>query len=210
MKQDKKKLFVIGALVMVLCAIGAFTMMGGGPAPVASTTGSKADAKKDLTEATKAYAQDPTQAKIGAIIGSISGYGTKEARDPFAIPSGVPEIAVTPPAPQAPVPGADTHAPAPRQQRPKPLGGGDSIPPWTPPTQGAGAAPGPIVPRFRVKGALVGQKPVVVVEDSSGNQRLVPVGGELEPGTRITSIEKGQVTVSEHGKSKTMPIGEGS
>lgn len=204
MNKDNKKIIVVGALVMVLCAVGAFTMLGGGgssaaPAKATATTTGSKDTKDAQPKV------DPAQAAINNLIGNMSGYGSSENRDPFAVPAGAKKAVEAPPIPpvQAPAPEkAHRSTPPPRFDNGKPWGQTPLDPAKQLPTQ--------IVPRFRVKGVLVGQKSVVVIEDSNGNQRLVPQGGQLDPTTRVTSIEKGQITVNENGKSKTLPIEEGS
>ena len=215
MKKDNKKIIVVGALVMVLCAVGAFTLLGGGggsaPAPTAKTATTKGDPKVDDTKPKI----DPAQAKIDAIIRNYGNYnaGSGGSRDPFAIPSGaktaLDEGPKQPPVVQAPQPQGEKPTPRP----PRFPGGEKGIKPWEmggPLPNGGSTAPAQIVPRYKVKGVLVGSKPVVVVEDSNGNQRLIAQGGQLDPTTRVTSIEKGQITVNENGKSKTLPIEEGS
>lgn len=204
MKKDNKKIIVIGALVMVLCAVGAFTMLGGGGSPAPS--GAQATTKASATKEDAKPKVDPAQAAINNLIGNMSGYGTTETRDPFAIPAGAKKAVEAPPTPpvQAPEPEkAHRSTPPPRLD-----GGGGK--PWQIPLDPGKQLPAQIVPRFKVKGVLVGQKSVVVIEDSNGNQRLVPQGGQLDPTTRVTNIEKGQITVNENGKSKTLPIEEGS
>ncbi len=203
MNQDKKKLIVIGSLVMVICAVGAFTMMGGGGSGKATTSG-KTTKKTDTKVADNtAPPVDKAQQAIDKILTSFNAYGSSESRDPFATPAGAVKP-VDPPKNDNTV--KQPTARPPRTSFPRPDFG--SLPPVNP---GIGAnLPTQIVPRFKVKGVLVGARPIVVVEDSNGNQRLVPEGGQLDPTTRVTSIEKGQITVNENGKSKTLPIEEHS
>ncbi|MBX3111835.1 MAG: hypothetical protein KF857_07485 [Fimbriimonadaceae bacterium] len=209
--QDKKKLLVVGALVMVLCAVGAFTLMGGGGGssaaakPQATTKGSEKAAEPETTV-------DPAQEKINKLIASMGAYGSMESRDPFAVPAEAKSAVEPPPAPPVQKPSAPAKSG--RSSRPPRMEGGTA--PWQLPMPNGGQLPNgnqlpaQIVPRYRVKGVLVGKKSVVVIEDSNGNQRLVPQGGQLDPTTRVTNIEKGQITVNENGKSKTLPIEEGS
>lgn len=77
-----------------------------------------------------------------------------------------------------------------------------------------GGLPGPAAPAmvakpmYRVKGILLGSKPMAVFEDGSGNQRLVPLGGSVDGDTKVVAIEKGKVKVSHKGKEHTLTIDE--
>jgi len=224
MKSDKKKLMVLGALALVLVAVGAFTFVGGGsppPAPVAKTeptpddeaaTGDEATGE---TEGTETKATDPGS----QLVAQLSA-GELPTRDPFQ-----PDIVakVEPPVTEPPA-----QASAPRQTptvRRRPSGIGGSLPPFNPMGSGGGLPPigGPGIglepgtalrspddPGYRVKGVIQGSKPMAVLEDGNGNQKLVPVGGSVDGDTQVTGIEKGKVRVRHRGKEKTLDLEEGS
>lgn len=220
MNNDKKKMIVVGALGLVLVAVGAFTFVGGGsdpaPSPVTKTSSkpdetgtdaAKTDQEKELTPEEKLIAQ--------------LNSGELAVRDPFA-PDIVASV-VTPPV-QPP-----TQATPPRissgGRRPSGLGG--NVPPFNPMGGGIGGAlppmgggnvglePGtalrsPDDPGYRVKGVIQGRKPMAVLEDGNGNQKLVPVGGSVDGDTQVTGIEKGKVRVRHRGKEKILDLEEGT
>lgn len=150
--------------------------------------------------------------------------GELSGRDPNA------SAAATPSAPPTSAPAPRPRSPRPNPS-PRPMPGGyeDYIPPAM--IQGlprAGDAPmgsgdvptGPLVvgspaepaqpAQMRVKGTLVGRKPMAVVEDGSGNQRLVRLGAEVAPGVTVVGIQNNRVVVRENGKEKTLTIEERS
>jgi hypothetical protein len=63
--------------------------------------------------------------------------------------------------------------------------------------------------RFQVKGVIVGQKPMAVIEDDNGSQRLVPLGGSVDSDSTVVGIEKGKVKIRHKGKNKTLNLPEG-
>ena len=74
---------------------------------------------------------------------------------------------------------------------------------------GAGSAPVlEVKPQFVVKGVLLGRKPIAVLEDSNGNQRLVALGGSIDGDTRIVAIEEGGITVVHKGKRMKFALQE--
>ena len=60
--------------------------------------------------------------------------------------------------------------------------------------------------RFRLKGILLQKsKPVAVIQDSTGRQRLVPEGGSIE-GAKVTKISAKEITIEIGGETITLPV----
>lgn len=79
MNKDKKQMLVLGVLVLVVVAVGAFQFMGAKPKP-AATTDTKKDEKKDETlVADNTKPVDLTAQIVEGLMGGTSG-----ERDPFA------------------------------------------------------------------------------------------------------------------------------
>jgi len=219
MNNDKKKMIVLGALGLVLVAVGAFTFVGGAsPTPPPTAKASAEDKAKngEGTEKDGQKEQTPEEKLVAQF-----NAGELPTRDPFA-----PDVVavVTPPVQQTP-----TQTP-PRVssggvRRPSGLRG--NVPPFNPmgggfggdlpPASGGGIGiePGaalrsPDDPGYRVKGVIQGRKPMAVLEDGSGNQKLVPVGGSVDGDTQVTGIEKGKVRVRHRGKDKVLDLEEGT
>lgn len=219
MNNEKKKLVILGVLAVVVVGIGAFSFMGGSkPAPAAteSTTAStepepEATAEGDPSQTSEALPGDPAQDLDGdgqpdsphpTQFAGLQNVNDLAPRDPFEPPAGAVVKKATP----APQP-----APAPRVAVSQPHGGIDKgNRPWGPPIDGGSelAPPVSIAPTYRVKGILLGKRPVAVFEDSTGNQRLVPLGGSLDGDTQVTDISKGRVTIRHKGKETTLTIEE--
>ena len=216
MKDDKKKLVVIGALVAVLLGVGAFTFLGGesAPAPVATET-SKPTAEPSETKITQVdengapvVAEEATPPKNPLYAMELP------QRDPF----------------QASMSSADPYQQPARKPLPpvsRPTGrrssggrsGGDyTIPPYQPlsgslPAAGGSVTltqtgPDPSEFGYSVSGTMTGGKrPVAVFTDSNGNQRMVPVGGSLDGDSRVVAVEKGSVTIEHRGKKQRLSLG---
>jgi hypothetical protein len=195
---EKKKIYVVGALFAVVIAVGAFQVVNmtgpdapPPPAPKKKEDAKNADAKPEIKNPiyAKAYAErDPFEPDAQA----LNDGTTVEATKPIS----------------APVLSAKHH----HLPSLPPIGidrsGG------LPPMQ---ITPDPSVkpaePRFeyRLSGVVVGQRPAAVFVDPQGGQRLVPLGGSLDGDSKIVGIERGTVTVSVHGKTmKISPGGNGS
>ena len=222
MKDDKKKLVVIGALATVLLGVGAFTFLGGGPTPppapleVKKTDGGKEDGTK--------------VSKVDENGNPIVGEDEKEPpknplyvmdlpqRDPFQVrPLAGEEFKPIPPTQPLPSP----SKPAPRRPGPRrSYGAGDyGTAPYQPltgslPNAGGGSVtltpsgPDPSAFGYTVSGTMTGgSKSVAVFTDSNGNQRMVPVGGSLDGDSKVLSIEKGSVTIEHRGKKQRLSLG---
>lgn len=251
MNNDKKKILILGALGLVLVAVGAFSFMGGGSgggSVVASTHTDKAP-KGGSTGSAEAGAAAGSGAEAGpsgkplpATGGTPEGTGTNPVpatgeqgaatpdattgatpenpgalsampyvpRDPFLVPS---TYAMNVPAPP---PAQPTPPKNPKVEAPVRPGTNSGYQPMDPmrgslPAPGqSGPAGAPVVakPMYRVKGILLGAKPMAVFEDGSGNQKLVPLGGSVDGDTKVVAIEKGKVRVSHKGKEHTLTIDE--
>lgn len=219
MKDDKKKLVVIGALATVLLGVGAFTFLGGGsPPPPAPVEAKKADTgKEDGTQVTKVdengnpietEEKDPPKNPLYAM--------DLPQRDPFQVrPLAGDEFK----APTQPLPPPSKPAPR-RPGTRRSAGGGDYGTSPYPPL--GGVLPGPeggsvtLTPSgpdpsafgYTVSGTMTGgSKSIAVFTDSNGNQRMVPVGGSLDGDSKVLSIEKGSVTIEHRGKKQRLSLG---
>lgn len=191
---EKKKLIIIGVLVAVILAVGAFQLVGGGgsaPTPVKAKP-AEADAKK----------ADENSAPKNAL-------ATLElaARDPFKA-----EQLGTPDKPNVPDPVQKPDASRDAVRR----NTGSTLPVF--PISPNGSLPGPdgkngisVKPDFNyaLSGVILGSHSAAVFVDAQGGQRLVPVGGSVDGDTRVISIEKGAVTVNFRGKMLRISGGNG-
>jgi hypothetical protein len=221
MKDDKKKVLVVGILFAVLAGVGAFTFLGGSaPKPVVAAKkdpsksaatkedpATKVDEKGNVVEKT----DDPQAATNPLYAAELP------QRDPFETraPAGADPYAMTKttPPPANPLPPANSG----RHSSGRRSSGGGSIPPMQPlPLSGAlgnaqigvsPTGPDPSAFGYQVSGVIVGNRPAAVFTDSGGNQRLVPVGGSLDGDSKVISIDKGQVTVEHRGKKLRLPLG---
>lgn len=204
MKDDKKKMMVVGALALVIVAVGAFQFLGGSTPPPAAKTAKKDDAKAGDKTADAAE-EGPKNPLYAAEL---------PQRDPFQPHTLVGE---TPKAPNVPAAGS-TPLPDAKASRRGHRGGGTSIPPMTItgnlPNAGMNGSigitptgPDPSAFNYSVSGVIVGQRPAAVFTDSQGNQRLVPVGGSLDGDSKVVAIEKGQVTVQYRNKTLRLSLG---
>ncbi len=196
MKDNKKKLIVVVALALVIVSVGVFQFVlasSPGPAPVAS--GKKPD-KKPQTEPVVAAGPKNTQYAFDL-----------PARDPFANGTLPEDPTAKKPVPPTPPQARETAPPRKREI------GGDYLPPVNPNAMGAlasgkiGLAPDPDAKfAFNVSGVMLGAKPMAVFTDAQGSQRLVMLGGSLDPDSHVISINKDAVTVRFHGKTLRLTV----
>jgi hypothetical protein len=234
MNQEAKKLVVVGALAVVLLAVGAFQFLGkggGGNAPAATPQAETAadpqaaEGESNETEAGEtpktAVTGSPTAsghekqapAQTGAAQPSLFAMAPLPVRDPFR-PG---EVQLREPEPPPALPPA---APTARRQTPNApfdLGATPLNPMITgslPAVGGAlpmgATAPEPQEPVLRLRGVVSGTTPMAVLEDGNGRQRLVEVGGYLDAESRITSIQGETVTIVRRGQRKSLTIQEGT
>lgn len=220
---------IVAAVIVVPWQLGLFGPKQG-PATTAST-----DTKTDSSSTTTADAtKKPTSsdAELAATLGQLFPMSVLPypPRDPFsggdivAANLNAPDTAPAPSSPSPrPRPSGGTRRPSPMPETepwlPSPLPGGFG--PGTV-TQGGGVA-GPIGggglppslpdiqagPTYQVRGTMTGRKPMAVVEDNTGRQRIVRIGDELESGAKVVGIQGNRVIVRKDGKQTNMTIEDG-
>jgi hypothetical protein len=216
MLADKKKLLIIGAVVLVVLALGVFQLGGSSPAPAASKKSAshhKGEVASNAPVTPESGAVSETAAGADAPKGAakkgvpaVQSEADLNERDPFDGARFAPKQ-VTQSAP------ANNPAPMPRV-----LGGKFSTTPVAPIIGVNGAPTGPLplgapvaVKKddfdYSVSGVITGDRPAAVFTDSKGNQRLITVGGSLDGDTRVVGVTRGKVTVRYHGKNLTMTVG---
>lgn len=222
---DKKKLLIIGVLGAVLLGIGAFQFMGPSSPPTiedpgeetGSTTGSAepaggaaapAEAPKDPVRdqliqliSTAATPRDPFRAS-GQLATEFANSPTKVAPASASPAAGTP-----PPPPKAP---SFSQPVAPMNPLP---GGFPDGPVGLRPEAGVPPFPGEPVrntsgPGYKVRGVIVGKSRLVVLEDSDGNQRLVPEGGSVDGDTTIVGVKEGSVAMRVRGQKHEVKLEE--
>lgn len=182
--KDKKQVIVLVALVLAIVCVGAFQFVASGAKsePVATT--------KKESKAAEAAPKDTVKNPLFA--------QNLPARDPF-------QPAALPTKPD-PIPTPTTPTPMPKAP-PLPDVGIDK-------TGGFGGGNSPVlvqnVPNagfsYTLSGVMLGAKRMAVFTDSQGNQRLILLGGSIDPDSKVISIDKDVVTVSFHGKTIRMTV----
>lgn len=184
MKDDKKKLAIIGVLGCIIVAVGAFQFMHGGSKNAAKPSAAKPAVVADASDASAAIKNPQFKDPL-------------PARDPFKAPADdgiqtVPEQA----------------SPAPTRMKGNLAANLGTLPPG-----GAGTIP-PLAPtqtesifNYRLSGLIVGRKPAAVFVDGSGAQRLVPLNGSLDGDAKLIEVYKGRAVVSFHGKHLRLSLG---
>jgi hypothetical protein len=210
MKDDKKKLMVLGTLVAVMAGVGAFSFLGGSktPPPLPPEAAKPTDSSIVKVDS---LGNVPGEAPEAALKNPLYAADLPQ-RDPFIAKSNLGgDFRVETP---RPIPAASYSRPRPRSG-----GGGYTIPPYSPlsgqlPAAGGGqvtitaAGPDPSQFGYTVSGVITGgNKPAAVFTDSNGNQRLVPVGGSLDGDSKVVAVEKGNVTIEHRGKKQRLSLG---
>lgn len=224
MNNEKKKTIVLAGLATVMLAVGAFQMIPKpAPAPpttAASTTGTgtKAAEPAPVGKGTGEVAEKDLDPQKQLLLSMVKDPMPK--RDPFspAVDLNTEPKQDTPPAPvhsSGQTPKATWRPPSgisPMQGDVLPVNpgspNGEALNAKT--TMSAGTPlrqPGEM--SFQVKGIIVGKKPMAVIEDDSGAQRLVPLGGSVDGDSKVIGIEKGKVRIRHRGKDKTLNLPEG-
>lgn len=211
MGNEKKKTLILGVLVVMVLGIGAWQFMGSGPEPTqkkpdAQTTAESTEPTTNASENLSAE-NDP----------SMFGLKRKNPFQPYKLPQ------------DASIPGSqNTIIKPPEQNNPssvrRPSG------PRLSPQYGGGMAPYPIdapgagpnanvqvnpgAPMrspnefaYTLSGVVDGPNPVAVFVSDSGQQKMVPLNGSVEPGSRVVGIRDGKVVVSHKGKTITLRVG---
>jgi hypothetical protein len=188
MKDNKKKTIVVLALGLVIVCVGVFQfVIGGSPAPAAPPSEKKQDKKAQLEAAKEEPPKNPLLTM------------NLPARDPFAA---------------AALPQAAKPAPQPAKPDPEPEIRHPSFPPMQIDKGGLGLGTGPLTVQalpeakfaFTLSGVMLGAKPMAVFTDATGNQRLILLGGSLDPDSKVISIDKDTVTVRFHGKTLRLTV----
>lgn len=217
MKDDKKKLMIVGILFVVILGVGVFQFTAGSaPAPAAQAVTPE--------NAEKVYKEAGLDEKAKEVEAELKGEGDPmqklyamgmPARDPFQqtaanlAPKPEPAKAQPQPQPQAP-----------RSARRSGGGNGVTLPPFSPMQgslpnvnvnpNGAGLPNVPNLvpePGYTVSGVIRGPKNQAVITDSQGNQRLVTEGQSLDGDTKVVAIRDGAVVVQRKGKKETLNVG---
>jgi hypothetical protein len=232
---DKKKIAIVGALVAALLAVGAFQFMQPG-APAVVDPGAEAPEVAANEGADPTAAADPNAPpKIDPVRQALLNMATASAtpRDPF-IPSGelVAEFAnaMTKTPPQSAAPGAVAGNPPPPAAAPAPSERAPYIPAMNPlpgglnPQQGGQVGVNPIGQGsptsdssrnpeqlgYKVRGVIVGTSRMVVLEDSSGNQKLVPEGASIDGDSTVVGIRGNEVVIRHRGRKAAVKLEEDS
>jgi hypothetical protein len=214
MKDDKKKLLVVGLLFVVILAVGAFQFMGSStpaPKPEAKKTEGAAEAAEEGAEANveKDQESDPVR--------QLYAMGLP-ARDPFA-EENLPDM-----------PGQTPAKPAEQTQPSKPVASNSGsrrgftppLPPINPMPGGFNIQPSPGMngslpavgggaptdgPNYSVSGVIQGEKNAAVISDGQGNQRLIHEGQQLDGDSRVVSIRGDKVVIKRKNKTVTLTVG---
>jgi hypothetical protein len=225
MNNDKKKLLILGVLALLMLGVGAFTFLSGGQSASPEVVATSEPQNPDETAAPEGEAAvgEEGEGSLEDELGKAGSDGTKvetegllalapyAIRDPFSVPT---SYDTRPGAVKQPEPKPEPVAqPKPEIAKPAARPQNDGYQPFNPGplpsgpiSGGAPEAPVVVTPNYRVTGILLGSKPLAVFEDANGNQKLVPLGGSVDGDTKVTSIQKGRVTVSHKGKPHTLVI----
>jgi hypothetical protein len=196
MKDDKKKFIVVVSLALVIVAVGVFQFaLQGSPTPPPATATAK---KEDPKKPDAAQTVDDIKNKEVAL--------SLPARNPFEQPASILRDAAKPGLPPvtAPTPQPTPARSEPRQDRLPPIRGEINTSSGFAPVT-VSVAPEPQF-NFRLSGVMLGARPMAVFTDPQGNQRLLLLGGSLDPDSKVTSIDKDAVTIRFHGKTLRLTV----
>ena len=194
---DKKKLIMLGALAAVILAVGAFQFISKGkPEQAPTPSGDPAVASDSAKDGAVQIA--PADAKKDAEKNNLVA-GSFPTRDPFKpiILAGNQQPVVYQPIPPA---------------RP-PLVSGSLPPLQLSPSGLPGVQDGqPVVPEapsfaYRLSGVIVGARPAAVFSDAQGAQRLITLGGSLDPDTKLIDVNRNAVRLRFQNKTLTLTLG---
>jgi len=216
MNKEKQKTMIVLALGVVLLGVGVFQFLPKGSPAV------------QVSDAAKTYAPDEVVASLtpeekeaaerDAILATLGG--PLPPRDPFRAGKPIPAPGMNPtpaPAPASVPPQRPTNNPRPSGQRyagggsgggsrPGALPGG--VPPWNPGDPNGGANGASIRPGsgYAVVGTVTGDRPAAIIRDADGRQRIVPLGGQVDPDTTVVGIDRGQVRVKTTEGERTLNL----
>jgi hypothetical protein len=199
MQDNKKKTIVVAALGLVIVCLGVFQFVRSTAVPPElAAAAAKREAEKQATVKARVAAKDEGPKN------PLFAFNLP-ARDPFE--EGILPTDTTKQQP------AQTQAPKVDPRPPVREIGGSQLPvfpggPGGP--LGAGSVGIEPVPEakfgYRVSGVMLGAKPMAVFTDAQGNQRLLMMGGSLDPDSNVVSIDKDAVTVRFHGKTLRLTV----
>ena len=205
MTKEKKQMVVMGALVLVVVAVGAFQFMGKKPAPVVDDSAKKSE-KQNEQVASKD--EDPEKKLHDYVIG-LADPGTPP-RDPFApqavlIDNEGQQGETTSVAPKI-------NDPGPTMPRPEIDDPGVYHPPFD---GGEGPKPGagtvtiePQHPMFALRGVMIGKRRMCMMELSDGRQVTLLEGQTFgkDAETTIVQITESYVVLNHRGQNQTLPL----
>ena len=215
MKDDKKKLVVLGVLLVVMLAVGAFTFMSGGSSqPVVASNPETGSANGEVVkvDANGETATDSHAGSVPELVGEDLPKNPLYAAD---LPQRDPFVTTLAGASRTSFVNPPTTSPVRRTPRTTSYG---TVAPYVPSIGGSlpGAGSVTVTPSgpdpsqfgYTVSGVITGGgKPAAVFTDSSGNQRLVPVGGSLDGDSKVVAIDRGNVTIEHRGKKQRLSLG---
>lgn len=221
---DKKKILILGALFAVMIGVGAFQFVkSGDPAPAAPAEKKSEETPAGDASATAEPKSSPDESQGGdkasgdpTVDPALIVAAKLDPRDPF---DGRKWEKTEEVAPSVPPPAAAPKQPSSASRPPRGISGAGFRPAGVPiegvlpeagaPVAGMPQGQLPSVEDFPyvVSGTVSGDRPVVILTDPAGKQKIVPVGGQVDGDSEIVSISNGKVTVRHRGKTKTVPVG---
>jgi hypothetical protein len=211
MTKEKKQYVILGVLGVVVLGVGAFQLTGmnkpsaaASSVDVGSSTANQSAVDPELNGLRSGngteVAANTEEADFNERLKEILKATTRK-RDPFSPVDEEDFIkADEKKLPPRPPRGAQVNALNPLQgEVPLVPGGfdGSSLPSNIQP-----------VPEYKLKGVLLGNQKLAVLENADGQQKLVPVGGSLDGDTVVSSIEKGKVTIQRKDQAKILGLEE--
>lgn len=190
---------------------------------IVNKTGTSVNETLDPNNPTRNPITTPTAAKaeVSMLVDpALVAASALPARDPFNGARWDPMEAVKPAANNTP-PVTNPNPPRPRYSGPRISKGGGIVPPINidPGTlQGSGTGlpnvgtnPNTGFPDiqqvpYKLNGVVNGSNSAAIVTDGSGKQRLVKVGSQLDPDTKLLGVENGEMVVRHRGKIKKISI----
>jgi hypothetical protein len=219
MSKDKKQLVVVGVLVLVVLAIGAFQFMGMRPKPVAKEDEPKKEDKGEIV------AQNDVQDPVKTMVEQLTGQASMP-RNPFEAQAVVLEDekeTTTQPDPEITNGNGNVGRPPNGYKSEIGVGGfgGAQVEPVDPtngnglngnsnitngqPVQYSGDAP------YILRGVIIGRKTMCMLQDAKGRDHLVREG-ENVPGTdhTILSITQKEIKINYQGRVRTLVLAGGN
>lgn len=212
MGNEKKKTIILGVLIAMVLGIGAWQFMGSGSEPTSKKPEPKASA--EATQPT----DDATENLTAENDPSLFGLKRKNPFQPYKLPQDT-SVANN----------QNTIVKAPEENTPRRPNGprlspqyGGSMNPYPIESPGSNPIPNPnanvqLNPgtpmrspnefAYSLSGVVDGPNPVAVFVSDSGQQKMVPLNGSIEPGSRVVGIRDGKVVVSHKGKTITLRVG---